>query len=114
MPYKRPAFMLGLGNAFATLLAISWAYTSIQCDWINVGGRVGDYDFWDAANGAAFYALLTIWLLAILLTVVLGFKFKTNGWQLIGAVVLTVFLAPVAAYVANWFFHLGFPPSPPL
>jgi hypothetical protein len=106
--------LLVLGNALVALLAVGWTYASTQYDWLNVGGRTGNVNFWYYTNGLLAYATLILWVLCLLLILPLGIKFKTGKWRLLGAIVLTVLLGPAITLTASWFFHLGFPLPPPM
>jgi multisubunit Na+/H+ antiporter MnhB subunit len=105
---------LGFVHLIVAALAVLWAYTSYKYNWLNIGGGIGDIDFWIVTGNIASYSFLGAWLSLLVITAFNSkalfptFKAKVVSWLLaIGLPVVTVFLA-------DWFFHRGFPPPPPM
>jgi hypothetical protein len=99
-------------NCFACASGIAWAYTSYKYDWLNVGGgESGLKEFWIAASGVVPYVTLSVWLAAVFLVAAQGrrgsYAVKNRTYR----VATTSAIAPVALFIADWVFHIGFPKS---
>lgn len=99
-------------NLVVAGLGLLWGYTSFKYNWLNVGGGVGDIDFWDLMRSIVPYVALSAWLL---LTVLVVFSGKTLNQSLLKRIPLqigTILLGPITMAASDWYFHRGFPISP--
>ena len=65
---------LGFAHLIVATLAVLWAYTSYKYNWLNIGGGVGDIDFWIVTGNIASYSFLGAWLSLLVIT---AFNSKT-------------------------------------
>ena len=104
----------GFVHLVVATLAVLWAYTSYKYNWLNVGGGTGDIDFWIVAGDIAWFSFLGSWLLLLVTTafsskaLFLTFKGRAASW------LLAIGMPVVIFFLADWFFHRGFPPLPPM
>jgi hypothetical protein len=67
---------------------------------------------WISADDVAAWVSLCAWLAALAVDVLLGRGLPRRIRVL--RLLATLLLTPAAFLVSNWYFHLGFPPSPPM
>jgi hypothetical protein len=101
-----------VGNLFVAILAVVWAYASYMYNWLNVGGGVGDVDFWDSLSGAVPYMALASWVCLMRVTFSLRSKLSSSASIRTLACCASVAVAPMLLVAADWFFHRGFPKPP--
>lgn len=100
-------------NGFACAFGIAWAYTSYKYNWLNVGGGESDFkEFWIAASGVVPYLALSVWLAAVALVAAQGWRRPLTAKNRIYRIATTFVITPAALFIADWFFHIGFPQSP--
>ena len=105
---------LGFAHLVVATSAVLWAYTSYKYNWLNVGGGTGDVDFWIVAGDIASFSFLGAWLSLLVVTASNSkalfptFKGRAACW------LLAIGLPVVIFFLADWFFHRGFPPPPPM
>src|SRR5687767_5656819 len=109
---KVSALVTVAGNVLLSLLGVAWAYTSYRYNLLNVGGGVGDVDFWDSARELVPIAFLAAWAAALMATVAIGVAHRSAKLRVSFQVLATLFLGPSVLFVVHWFLHRGFPASP--
>ena len=105
---------LQLAHAATATSAVAWAFTSYKNNWLNIGGGAGDVNFWLMSGDLACWSFVACWC-ALLVVTKLSSKCFRPDWRITsicwGAAVL---LPPAVMFTADWLFHLGFPPPPPM
>lgn len=105
---------LQLAYLIVLTLDVCWGYTSYKYNWLNVGGGKGDVNFWIIAGEIATYAFFGSWLGLLVLTGI-GSRIIFSTWQARGISWFLAIALPIGtAFAADWFFHRGFPPAPPM
>lgn len=100
-------------NSVACAFGIAWAYTSYKYNWLNVGGGESALkEFWIAASGVVPYLALSVWLTAVGLVAAQDSRSSSSWHNRIYPIVFTFVLTPAVFFMADWFFHIGFPKSP--
>lgn len=89
-----------------------WGYTSFMYNWLNIGGGVGDIDFWDSMREAVPYVALLFWV--VISGGVIALRNYFGSSRLVQRLICTSVTAvgPVSLIVSDWYFHRGFPVSP--
>jgi len=102
-----------VAHALSVLLAVGWSYCSHIYNWFNVGGGKSPYmEAWISAGGVAAYLSLCAWLAALAVDVLLGRGLPRRIRAL--RLLATFLLTPAVFLASDWYFHLGFPPPPPM
>ena len=100
------------GNLLVSLLAIAWAYTSYKYNLLNVGGGIGDVNFWDSARGVVPILFLTLWAIVLTMVLIIGIAYRQKKLVVFSNMLVTLLLGPLILFTALWLLHRGFPPSP--
>ncbi|OAM52817.1 hypothetical protein A7981_05090 [Methylovorus sp. MM2] len=113
---KNRAFkLLFYTNIAAALSAYCSAYSAFMYNWLNVGGGVSNYtEQWVVLSGVLPYVALVIWLSTFFFWLFYrGGQKQTKLFRFV-ACTISIIVAPLIFFAADWFLHRGFPPSPPL
>ena len=101
-----------LAHFAAATAAVAWAFTSYKYNWLNVGGGMGDVDFWIVLGDIACWTFFGCWI-ALLVVTQLSSKRVRPDWRLRAlSWAAAVLLPPAVMFGASWVFHLGFPLPP--
>jgi hypothetical protein len=100
------------GNSLAGAFGIAWAFTAYKYNWLNVGGGESEFkELWIIVSGVVPYIALGIWLIVLGLVVIVDWRRSRSVGARISRAIITLLLTPIMFFIADWYFHIGFPKS---
>ncbi|HEY8878873.1 MAG TPA: hypothetical protein VIN03_14990 [Roseateles sp.] len=81
-------------------------------NWLNVGGGVGNVDFWNSMREAVPYAAMFAWVCLVIGVGVFRRAISPSPGFQIAAGTMSFATAPAVLALSDWLLHRGFPKAP--
>jgi len=112
MSIRRSHIAVASSNLLVSCLAGLWGYTAYMYNWLNVGGGVGNVEFWDSMREAVPYVAMVAWVCLVVGVVVFRREISSSLSSQVAAGAISFALAPAVLALCEWLLHRGFPKAP--